>query len=265
MIATGPGWELRLGDCIEGMRGLADGSVDVVITDPPYSQHTHDKQWLAYALSDGKARVPSPKSASGGVVASQHKGLNFAHLTEGQAAECAYWFGRLARRWVIAFTDIEGVDLWRRAVQSGGLDYVRTCIWDKVDGAPQFTGDRPAAGAEAFVVAHRPGKKSWNGGGRRNVFRHEVNAVNGGPAHKPHPTTKPLRLMRELVELFSDQDELILDPFAGSGSTGIAATQLNRRFLGFELNRDSFDIACRRLRGEEAKPNPAQPSLFGAL
>jgi site-specific DNA-methyltransferase (adenine-specific) len=69
--------------------------------------------------------------------------------------------------------------------------------------------------------------------------------------------------MRELVSLFSDPDELILDPFAGSGSTGVACRQLGRRFIGWELNQDYFDIACRRLRGDEAKPNPAQPSLFG--
>jgi site-specific DNA-methyltransferase (adenine-specific) len=69
--------------------------------------------------------------------------------------------------------------------------------------------------------------------------------------------------MRELVSLFSDPDELILDPFSGSGSTGVACNQLGRRFLGFELNREYFDIACRRLRGDEAKPRPEQPSLFG--
>jgi len=139
---------------------------------------------------------------------------------------------------------------------------VRTCIWDKVDGAPQFTGDRPAAGAEAIVVAHQPGKKEWNGGGRRNVFRYEVNGQRGD---KPHPTTKPLPLMRELVELFTDRDELVLDPFAGSGSTGVACNQLGRRFLGWELSAEYHAIAERRLSGQEAKPTQEQPGLFDAL
>lgn len=250
MITTGPGWELRLGDCIEGMRTLADSSVDVTITDPPYSQHTHDKQWVGAALTEQGAKR----------VKTSHTGLTFAHVTAQQAGDCAKEWARLARRWVCVFTDLEGIDLWRTALGLAGLDYVRTCIWDKVDGAPQFTGDRPAAGAEAIVVAHRSGKKFWNGGGRRNVFRYEVNGQRGD---KPHPTTKPLPLMRELVTLFSNPGELVLDSFAGSGSTGVAAGMESRRFLGFELSRDYYDIACRRLRGDEAKPNPAQPSLFG--
>lgn len=261
-------FDLRLGSCLDPVTGLAslpDKSVDVVITDPPYSEHTHAKQWRAYALSDGKVRKPSAKSRSGGVIASKHKGLDFSHLGEADAFGAAMHFARVARRWSIVFTDIEGVALWREAVLASGLEYVRTCIWDKVDGAPQFTGDRPAAGAEAFVVAHAPGRKTWNGGGRRNVFRFEVNATTGGPMHKPHPTTKPLALMRELVSLFSDPGELVLDPFTGSGSTGVACNQLGRNFLGWELSPEYHAIALRRLRGEEAKPRIEQPGLFDAF
>lgn len=261
MIATGEGWTLHLGDCIEGMRALADDSVDHVITDPPYSQHTHDKQWASKALTDGKQRGKvSKKGRAYAAVSSGFDGLNFAHITAEQAAGCAKEWARISRRWVLVFTDLEGIEMWRSVLTSAGLDYVRTCIWDKVDGAPQFTGDRPAAGAEAIVVAHRPGKKHWNGGGRRNVFRYEVNGQRGD---KPHPTTKPLPLMLDLVELFTDSGDLVLDPFAGSGSTGVAARMLGRKFIGFELSADYHAIAARKIAGDEAKPNPAQPSLFG--
>lgn len=246
-------WTLHHGDCLDpvtGLAGLADKSVDHVISDPPYSAHTHDKQWIGSALTaSGAARV---KTA--------HTGLGFACLTEEQAASIAVHSARIATRWSIFFTDIEGIEVWRRAVIGAGLDYVRTCIWDKIDGAPQFTGDRPAAGAEAFVVAHVSGKKHWNGGGRRNVFRF---AVNGERGSKPHPSTKPLELMKEIVELFTDDGDTILDPFAGSGTTGVAAIQLGRHFVGWERDANYHAIATRRLRGDEAKPNPAQPSLFG--
>lgn len=127
-------------------------------------------------------------------------------------------------------------------------DYVRACIWDKVDGAPQFTGDRPAAGAEAIVCAHPKGKKAWNGGGRRSVFRHEVNGERGG---KPHPSTKPLPLMLELVSLFTEPGEIVLDPFCGSGSTGVACLRLGRRFIGIELNPEWAEVSRERLRAED--------------
>jgi site-specific DNA-methyltransferase (adenine-specific) len=250
--ATGDGWELRWGDCIEGMRDLADRSVDHVITDPPYSEHTHEKQWIGAALTEQGAKR----------VKTSHKGLGFGHITPLQAAACAQQFKRITRRWILVFTDLEGIALWRIVLGKVGLDYVRTCIWDKVDGAPQFTGDRPAAGAEAIVVAHQPGKKRWNGGGRRNVFHF---AVNGQRGDKPHPTTKPMPLMRELVSLFSDPGDLVLDPFSGSGSTGAACRAEGRRFLGWELDLDFHSIAARKIAGEEAKPIDAQPSLFGGL
>jgi site-specific DNA-methyltransferase (adenine-specific) len=250
MTASGSDWTLHLGDCLEWLPTLADKSVDVVITDPPYSEHTHAKQWIGAALTQNGAKR----------VSTSHAGLSFAAITAEQAAECALQWQRVARRWVIAFTDLEGIAVWSLAFANAGLDYVRTCIWDKVDGAPQFTGDRPAAGAEAVVCSHQPGKKRWNGGGRRNVFRHEVNGQRGD---KPHPTTKPVPLMCELVSLFSDPGELILDPFAGSGTTGVAALRLGRRFLGCERDANYHAIAERRLRGDEACPKPEQPSLFG--
>lgn len=243
-VSTGPGWSLALGDCIAGMREMADLSVDVTITDPPYSQHTHERTWTAKTL--GRPTV--------------YEGIDFAHLTEEQANEVAIQAARVSRRWFVAFTDIEGIATWRSAVIAAGLDYVRACFWVKPDATPQFTGDRPASGVEAFVLAHRKGKKRWNGGGKRNVYTHTRTA--GGA---PHPTTKPLSLMREIIEDFSEPDELILDPFTGSGSTGIAALALGRRFIGFELSPEYHAIACRRLRGDEAKPSIHQPGLFDAI
>jgi site-specific DNA-methyltransferase (adenine-specific) len=82
----------------------------------------------------------------------------------------------------------------------------------------------------------------------------------GGPC--PHPTAKPLPLMRELVELVSKPGDLIVDPYAGSGTTGVACKTLGRRFIGWELDSGYAEVARRRLSGEEAKPSEAQPSLF---
>jgi DNA modification methylase len=74
---------------------------------------------------------------------------------------------------------------------------------------------------------------------------------------RDHPNEKPLRLMQQIVWTHSDPGDLILDPFMGSGTTGVAAVQLGRNFIGVELDPGYFDIACRRI--EEAQK---QADLF---
>jgi DNA modification methylase len=69
----------------------------------------------------------------------------------------------------------------------------------------------------------------------------------GGDVRTGHQTQKPLALMEILVRLFSDPGELILDPFAGSGTTGVAAVRLGRRFIGWEMSPEYAEIARRRL------------------
>lgn len=226
------------GDCREVMPAI--GTVDHMITDPPYSEHTHAKQWIGAALTeDGKPRVSTA-----------HKSLGFDALTPELRHDVCREAYKIVTRWTLAFCDLESIWLWREDMRSAGLDFVRTCIWDKVDSAPQFTGDRPASAAEAIVVAHRRGKKVWNGGGGRNVFRHATNAEKGA---KPHPSTKPEPLMAELIHLFTDAGDLILDPFAGSGSTAVAAKRLGRRCILIEQQEQYCEIAAKRL---------AQGSLF---
>lgn len=247
-------WSVIEGDCLDFLQGT-DGSVDSVITDPPYSEHTHAKQWIGASLtSEGAPRV---KTA--------HRELGFDPIDSAMAEEVSAHIARICKRWALVFTDLEGIDLWRVCLVRADLDYVRTCIWDKVDSAPQFTGDRPAAGAEAIVCAHTKGKKKWNGGGRRNVFRYEVNGERGA---KPHPSTKPLPLMIELVELFTDPGDLVLDPFCGSGTTGVACLRLGRRFIGIEKDAMYAALARERIEAEEANSTlharrAGQIAMFG--
>jgi site-specific DNA-methyltransferase (adenine-specific) len=122
--------------------------------------------------------------------------------------------------------------------------YKRTCQWIKPDGKPQYSGDRPGIGYESIVACHAPGRSTWNGGGSHGVF-----IVNkSGDARTGHHTQKPLALMELLVRLFSDRGELVLDPFTGSGSIGVAALREGRSFLGWETHPDYVSVARRRLR-----------------
>jgi DNA modification methylase len=70
--------------------------------------------------------------------------------------------------------------------------------------------------------------------------------------------------MEELILDFTDPDDLVCDPFSGSATTAVAALRHGRRFIGWERDPEHYATAIRRLCGDEAKPDPRQPSLFGA-
>jgi site-specific DNA-methyltransferase (adenine-specific) len=231
MMVAGAGWTMVLGDCLDVMREMADQSVDHVITDPPYEAEAHTKQ---RRVTRGGVAVVQP--------------LSFEPIGAKERIDAGVAFSRVARRWVIAFCQVEAAMKWSEAIGN----YVRTCVWIKPDPMPQLTGDRPGTGYESIVVCHPPGRKRWNGGGRAGVFvANKADHASRLDGRNAHPTTKPIPLMLELVELFTDEGETVLDPFAGSGTTGCACIRLGRKFIGCEKDPVFFQLACDRLRAEE--------------
>jgi len=114
---------------------------------------------------------------------------------------------------------------------------------------PQFTGDRPAQAFEAIVVAHPRGRKRWNAGGKRGIYTHSIVVNRGGKnaRHEEDTTPKPVPLMLDLVDDFTNAGELVIDPFAGMGATGEACILRGRRFAGCEIKAIKARRANERL------------------
>jgi hypothetical protein len=133
--------------------------------------------------------------------------------------------------------------------KKGTAEHIRFGVWDRAGtGSPQFTGDRPGSGCEALEIAHGvrekgDGRMVWNGGGKAAVWRYNVVP----PRHRRHVTEKPLALMEALIRDFTQPGDLVLDPYAGAGTTGVAAVRLGRRFLGWERDPRVHEIARQRL------------------
>lgn len=219
------GSRLIHGDCREVMPTLE--KVDHVITDPPYEAEAHTKQ----------RRVKR----------AENEPLSFEPMDEETRLFCAAEFFRLAARWSVVFCQVEAVNVWSRNLVEAGCNTKRIGVWVKPDAMPQYSGDRPGMGYESLLFAHAPGRSSWNGGGRVGVFTYNKNTPGG--AHE-HETQKPVPLMLELISLFTDPGELVLDPFAGSGTTGVACLRLGRRFIGIERDEKYAAIAAERLEAE---------------
>jgi site-specific DNA-methyltransferase (adenine-specific) len=226
-----PGWTLHLGDCLDpvtGLASLADKSVDHVITDPPYAAHIYERARLV-------------KSTKNDVPALERLGaLDIGVMSEADAGRVVEQLRRAANRWILAFHDAES---WHWYIRALGDAYVRAGVWVKPDALPQFSGDRPAQGFEAITIGHRPGKKRWNGGGRPAAWTVGFERERDGG----HPCPKPIRLMETLVRDFTDPGELVCDPFAGSGTTGVACLRLGRRFVGWERDPKYHAVAVKRL------------------
>lgn len=232
---------LSRSNCLDSMRFLPDKSVDFVCIDPPYSRGVH-----ASVRSAKRNELPDADLSE--CRTRRVVDLGFEHLRPEVRRAAAREFARIARGWVAAFSDIESCHLWRISLEAAGLPYIRTSVWHRLDGAPQFSGDRPASAVECITLAHPTGRKSWNGGGKAGFYEFPIVLNRSGHrGSRVHPTQKPIELMLALIEDFTDADDLVLDGFMGSGTTGVAALQLGRRFIGMERDETHYKTACDRI------------------
>jgi len=215
---------LILGDCLEVLPSLAQ--VDAVITDPPFSEHTH-----------GNAK--SNRNGGTGKKAIDFKAIDFKAIEKilDQLAE-------ICSGWVIANME------WRHIAKlefnpHHFFELVRFGVWVKTNPMPQISADRPANGWEGLAYLFPRGKRKWwNGGGCHGNYVGPV--VTTGD----HPTAKPIELVGTWVDRFSNKSETILDPFMGSGTTGVACIRAGRKFIGIEREPKYFEIAKKRIQDE---------------
>jgi site-specific DNA-methyltransferase (adenine-specific) len=210
------------GDCFEVMQQLTEASIDCVITDPPYTEFVHQN---AMSNRSGKPQ----------------KEIDFEAFTDEKLYKAFETMGRLTKRWVVSTID------HRHAFQfesnpPKGLTLKRIGVWVKTNPMPQLTADRPAHGWEAIAYLHKENTPSeWHGGGSHGNYVSNLATPTG------HPTPKPLTMVANFVERFSNPGDLILDPFAGGGTTLLAARNLGRKAIGIEYDQKYCELITKRL------------------
>jgi site-specific DNA-methyltransferase (adenine-specific) len=217
------------GDSRELLASMPDLSVDAVITDPPYSDRTHE---MTRSNSNGAKR-------HGNRVLSGSFGFN--SISAEDLAVVLGEAGRVSRRWVVANVDYRHAFAFHDSPPPG-LRLLRIGVWVKTNPNPQISGDRPAQGWEAIAYMHRDDlRPTWTGGGRAANFV-LPNAQNHG-----HPTTKPIEMVGQFVRWFTNPGDTVLDPFAGSGTTLRAAVDNGRKAVGCELDERYCELIVKRL------------------
>jgi site-specific DNA-methyltransferase (adenine-specific) len=203
------------GDCLELMKTIPDGSVDMVLTDIPY-----------------------------GEVNQKSSGLR--RLDRGNADACDFdlnlmvdEFARVASGSFYVFCGTEQISVITTAFKRHKLT-TRVCAWEKSNPSPMNGSKLWLSGMEFCVFARKP-KATFNEHCQKALWRFPVGRS------KIHPTEKPVALMSRLVAASTNEGNIILDPFMGSGTTGVAAKNLNRSFIGIELDETYFNIAKERI------------------
>jgi site-specific DNA-methyltransferase (adenine-specific) len=256
-----PGAMVYLVDCLKFMRLMPTESVDVVFADPPYR------------LSNGGVTVRS------GRLASVDKGAWDRSLGFEENHRFNLRWLKEARRilkpdgtlWVSGTHHI--IFSLGFALGQLGFRVINDLIWHKPNAAPN-------AMHTSFTHAHETLLWASKGRGVRHTFNYElINAPDPGAQvssvwrirtvpkseklHGYHPTQKPLRLVRRALLASTGEGDLVFDPFTGSGTTAVAAKELNRFFVGTELEREFAALAARRVeaagRGSVLREVSSQP------
>jgi site-specific DNA-methyltransferase (adenine-specific) len=224
-------WEVRQGDALTELESIPPDSVSAYITDPPYCSGGFSETARRQAKSQGI------KKPARWFAADNMGTAGIAWLLRGVAWQ--------AERTLIqggsfmVFTDWRQVSNLAPVIESAGLRYTNMVVWDKGSFA-QGAGFRPR---HEIILHFTNGPGVYYDTRTASVLR-----VPRVPSHRrEHQTEKPMDLLRALVRVVTPVDGLVVDAFAGSGSTGEASLIEKRRFLGIERDPDFCAVARRRL------------------
>lgn len=226
-------YRIEQGDAHELIASVPDASVDFVLTDPPYNLGGY---------------------STGNISMSWRKDFNNDVAGWDQAPfDPALWLGEFQRVLkptgnVFAFCSYNLLGRWHE-VFDPAFDTFQIVVWHKTNPPPKLRRAGFLNSCELIVCAWNKGH-TWNFSTQKEMHNFiEAPICQGHERVKDpvHPTQKPLRVLRRLVELATNAGDVVLDPFMGVGSTGVAAIELGRRFIGFELEEPYVVAAHRRL------------------
>lgn len=216
------------GDCLELIAKIPDNSIDLIVTDPPYKTITGGD-------SDGKNST-RPKGMLSG---------NRKLFTYQNNIKPTQWIPELFRvlkegSHCYIFTNHLNMKDMLIESEKAGFKLHNILVWEKNNCTPSQFYMKNCE----YILFLRKGKAKWINdiGGSKTV--HQYQNIIG---NKVHPTEKPVDLIRFYIENSSSENDLVFDPFMGSGSAGVAALNSGRNFIGFELDKEYFEIAKNRI------------------
>lgn len=217
-------------DCLEGLKDIPDGSVDLIVTDPPYFLS------MGHAGSKTNAKdsdqLNSNRAFNDLAICTPFYKQLFAEYARVLKETGSFYF----------FTDWRGYAYYF-PLMNAALPVRNMLVWDKKSGPGSFYSF-----AHELIIfgTHKPKTK---GGVGTNIWR--MAAFNSGArttnGEKVHPTQKPWELIAKAIEDSTEPGDVVLDTFMGSGTTAVACIKTGRNYIGFELDEGYHAIAQQRI------------------
>jgi len=246
--------QLLHADVLEALRGIPSESIDFIFADPPYFLSND-----GFTVKSGKA-VSVNKGA-------WDKSFGFDSETDFHEAWIADCLRVLKPNGTIAISGTyHSIYKCGFLLQKLGCRIINDIAWFKPNGAPALAGRNFTASHETILWASK-GKKA------KHVFNYSISknwdvendklyskgkqmrsvwSIPSTPKREKlegnHPTQKPLELLRRLVAMCTNEGDTVLDPFCGSGTTGVACVLLNRNFIGIDLDQSYLDLSAKRMK-----------------
>lgn len=234
--------EVRLihGDCLEALRTLPDGCVDLAVTDPPYE--FNDEGGTNTRIGASFRKIKLAKQG----------------LTEGFDPAVLDELCRVMRKInIYVFCNMAQIPMYLDYFVKGKGARFDILIWWKRNSIPSFS-NKYLSDKEYCLYFRKGGWCMPRDYDRaRTVWDIPMNVQD--KERWGHPTIKPLPIIRTLVENSSKPGETVLDPFMGSGTTGVAAAMTGRGFIGMEREAEWFSVAQRRIAAGKAEKNTLFP------
>lgn len=242
--------DLYNGDCLEILKQIEDNSIDLILTDPPYAINYQTFRTKSAKLKndDNTEWVESFAKESSRV------------LKQGNHMYC-FVDAEMSAYFIIALKEngfkIRNLLTIPRGIKGNGGNRIfqqqfEFCIFATLGPkniGRNFNETKILKPSETYLKDKRYSAKEWLYRLPDNWYWTKASVHNA--KKKYHPTEKNIECLKYMLELSSNEGELVLDPFMGSGSTGVACLNLNRDFIGMEINKTYFDIADKRIKEKE--------------
>lgn len=223
-----------LQDNRKAIKNIPDKSVDLILTDPPYNIAKY---------STGNIDLPNRTPLNNDIAQWDNIEVNPEEYIED--------FKRIIKPTgnIFIFTTYSSIGKWH-AIFDHHFDTTQFMIWHKTNPAPKIFKNGFLNSCEMIICFWNKGH-TWNFTNQRSMHNFIESPICMGSErlkNPKHPAQKPLKILKHVIEIASNPNDVIFDPFMGVGSTAIAALELNRKFCGCEIERVYYEATVERIK-----------------